>query len=317
MPWDLFREIIAGSGYIWADRALGIMSIGEDDNPIDNNRRMNRLRALEGGNAWRIIRRDILPKLRSALVITTIVRIMAEEDPDTDNADSGEISDIVSLKTYEYTENEHQGIGEDYPDGSESAEKRDASPFYAALFSNLILDALAIPNIGVEFYLAKKWSLGVSGYYSGWNYFRSDLKFRTLAIMPELRFWPRRGRGDSNGLFIDVHGGCAWYNMAFGGRSRYQDHDGDTPAYGGGVGVGYRLPVGSGPWRFEFAAGAGVYRLDFDVYENKPEGRLKDRVRKWYKGLDRLTVSIVYAFGSKIANKKSSRRSDRKKGGEI
>lgn len=191
----------------------------------------------------------------------------------------------------------HNGIGKDRQEGKDrqkGEEGEKARIGKVRLKTNLPVWLMLVANLGVEVNVASHFSIELAGYYSGLDWFRSDIKFKTIAVNPSVRYWRH---GAHRGFFIDVHGGCVWYNMAFGGDSRYQDHDGDTPACGGGVGAGYRLPLGSGPWSLEFAAGVGAYRLDYDVFENRRDGILKERVRKWYVGPDRLAVSIVYVFG--------------------
>ncbi len=42
--------------------------------------------------------------------------------------------------------------------------------------------------------------------------------------------------------------GLAYYNFAFNGKYRYQDHLRQTPALGGGLSIGYRLPLKSTCW---------------------------------------------------------------------
>lgn len=199
----------------------------------------------------------------------------------------------------------HSDLGEYAKEGKERQKEEDVEfreeeensrrgKFY--LKSNMPAWLLLIGNVAAEIDLAPHFSFELAGYYSGLDWFRSDIKFKTVSVSPAVRYWLRQ---DNRGVFFDIHGGCVWYNFAFGGKSRWQDHDGKRPALGGGIGIGYRLPLGDGPWSFEFAAGAGAYRLDYDVFYNKPDGLLKDRVKKWFFGIDRVAVSIVYAFGFK------------------
>lgn len=158
-------------------------------------------------------------------------------------------------------------------------------------------------NIGAEADIDSHWSVDLSIYYSGFNYFKRTLKFRTFALMPELRFWPAR---DNDGFFIGAHFGMAYYNVALDGDYRYQDHDGSTPAVGGGITLGYRLPLRNPRWKLEFSAGAGIYHLNYDIFDNRTNGLLISRKSRTFYGLDRFTISLCYTFGH---------RNDEKKGG--
>jgi len=48
VPWGMFRDVVAASDYAWRDDALRIINIGRDSSPVDNTRRMNRLKTLPG-----------------------------------------------------------------------------------------------------------------------------------------------------------------------------------------------------------------------------------------------------------------------------
>lgn len=163
--------------------------------------------------------------------------------------------------------------------------------------TNLIGDALAISNLAVEVDVAKHWSVNLPFYYSGWNYGRETLKFRTLALYPEVRYW---FSPNNEGLFLDAHFGLAYYNYAFDGDLRYQDHLMKTPAIGGGIGIGYRFPLTPGRrWKLEFAIGAGIYPLHYDTFHNTPQtinGMLIDSHKKIFFGIDQAEITFSYAI---------------------
>jgi hypothetical protein len=147
----------------------------------------------------------------------------------------------------------------------------------------------------VEFELGNYLSLSIPVSYSAINYFKPTIKFRNFSVQPELRVWPMK---NSDGLFLGAHMGFAYYNFAFDGDWRYQDHEGTSPTLGGGLSVGYRLPIShNGNWKLEFAVGAGVYPLYYDVFQNVnnvKEGLLLDTRNKTYIGLDNVTIGISY-----------------------
>lgn len=189
------------------------------------------------------------------------------------------------------------------------------------LKTNLAGWALAIANLAVEFDLGPHWSFALPIYYSCWDYFKSTIKFRMLTYQPEFRYWFRsswdmEGGKGNDGFFIGAHFGLSYYNFAFDGEKRYQDRDGKTPAIGGGLSIGYRLPISKNKkWRVEFAAGAGVYKLDYDIFQNTPnykDGQLIGREKKTYFGLDQIAVTFSYSFDLK---KQMKRRL--KEGGEL
>ena len=163
--------------------------------------------------------------------------------------------------------------------------------------TNLVGLGMAIANLGVEVDLAKHWSFALPVYYSAWDYFKSTVKFRTFAVQPELRYWLSE---NNRGFFAGAHFGLAYFNFAFDGDYRYQDHCCKTPALGGGLAVGYRMPISRNHrWHIEFLLGGGVYDLHYDVFhnvENVKNGKLKETLKDTYYGIDQAAINISYRF---------------------
>ena len=160
--------------------------------------------------------------------------------------------------------------------------------------TNVIGWSMAISNIAAEVDVAKHWSVAVPIYYSALNYFTEVIKFRTLAVQPEVRYWFNE---NNQKFFVGAHFGYAQYNIAIDGDYRYQDHNGTSPALGGGISVGYRMPISkNNKWHIEFTVGAGVYGLHYDKFYNVHNGKLVDTYRKTYWGIDNAAISISYRF---------------------
>lgn len=166
--------------------------------------------------------------------------------------------------------------------------------------TNSVGAALAIANLSLEFDFAKRWSLDIPIFYSAWNYFKPTIKFRTLALQPELRYWFKEGH---NKFYIGAHGGVAYYNLAFDGAYRYQDMNGEKPALGGGIGFGYRLPISkNGRWSVDFGVGAGIYKAPYDKFYNTTNvllGELVESKETLYLTIDNVAISFGYKIGFK------------------
>ena len=160
--------------------------------------------------------------------------------------------------------------------------------------------ALAIANAAVEIDLCKHWSFNLPVYYSAWDYFSETVKFRTFAVQPEIRYWFSTKENRNNGWFAGGHFGLAYYNIATNGEYRTQDHDGTSPALGGGLAVGYRMPISkNNRWKMEFSIGAGVYKLHHDKFRNYHNELLVYTEKKTYIGIDQASVSFSYTFDLK------------------
>jgi hypothetical protein len=180
-------------------------------------------------------------------------------------------------------------------EAEKAAAARNKFNYGLSLKTNLIGLGLGISNIGIEADLAKHWSLAIPIYYSAWNYFSPTIKFRTLGVQPEVRYWFKE---NNTGLFLGAHLGVASYNIATDGLTRFQDHNGKSPAWGGGISVGYRMPLSKKHpnWKVEFTVGAGAYALYYDKFYNLEDGRLFDSRRRTYFGVDNAAINISYRF---------------------
>lgn len=168
--------------------------------------------------------------------------------------------------------------------------------------TNAIGWGMAISNLALEVELAKHFSFNLPVYYSGMNYFTENVKFRMFGVYPEFRYWFK----ERDGWFVGAHGGLAYFNYALGGDWRIQDTNGTTPALGGGINVGFRMPLSKKHprWKVEFTLGAGVYDVNYEKFVNEKDGpKAQGAVHKTAVALDNVGVSFSYSFDLKKRNK--------------
>lgn len=225
--------------------------------------------ALMGSDAWEYLNEAYFPELRRFRIILFIGVQMPElEIDDTDL--NREITDNVHEQFN--TLSDSLEMVETIPYSEPAALRR--RPVFVK--TNAVGLAMLVGNVAAEFALSDRFSLNIPVYYSGMDWFGIETKFRTLAFQPELRynFGVKGGDSYAVGLYLGAHAGLAWYNFAFGGDWRYQDHDGRNPAYGGGLSLGYRMPLGRRVpgLGLEFNLGAGVYSLNYDKFYNEADG---------------------------------------------
>lgn len=305
--WPLFNCLLPGK---FSDTQIDkINNVVSTVSNLDDRER--KLRNLDGGKVWKILVKDVFPSMRMAVVEVDTVAGTHTVIPDYDAVEVGEETFAASSSSEqsreaiaEVTEEIAEPIAvEGEPSREpvvettqvmieEESQENSPEPYHWYLKTNLPAWGMLIGNIQAEIDVADHFSVMLPIYYSGWNYFKSDLKFRTFTILPEARYWLR---SDNQGFFVGAHVGFAQYNYAKGCDFRYQDHDGNTPALGGGISIGYRLPIRkNSPWQFEFSAGCGVYHLDYDIFINKPNGLLIGRNERTFFGIDNVAVSLCY-----------------------
>ena len=179
--------------------------------------------------------------------------------------------------------------------------KPEAKPFYMALKTNALYDVLAIPNIGVEFYLGKKWSVATNWHYAWWKTDPKHWYWRTYGGDIALRRWFGRKAAEKplTGHHVGVYGQILTYDFETGGRG----YLGDRWSYAAGVEYGYSLPIAK-RLNIDFTLGMGYLRGEYKEYLPMDECYVwqATKNRKWL-GPTKAEVSLVWLLGSGNSNK--------------
>lgn len=167
--------------------------------------------------------------------------------------------------------------------------------------TNMLADVTLNPNLGVEFGLAKHWTLDASYEYNGWNI--KNHKLKHYIISPEVRWWYcERFQGSFWGLHLlggEFNVGNVDANIDFLGQNlkRLKDTRFEGWYLGAGIGYGYAWPVAK-HWNIEFEVGVGWAYMKYDAYPacavcgNKIESNAKHN----YVGVTKLALSVEYLF---------------------
>jgi len=293
IPWDYLKSQIEDSGLIRKDEVIAILE--EEARLVDYHHanmhidnRIVKLRALDGGKVWQQMNKLFFEQMRNACAVF----VTYKKEPPTVQ-EPVIIPEIINAEAVEIIPDTTLIVETVIPEIEGWSRK-------LHLKTNAIGLGMAIANVAAEVDLAKHWSFTLPVYYSAWDYFKSTIKFRTFALQPEFRYWLSE---ENDGFFGGVHFGLAYYNFAFDGDYRYQDHNRETPAIGGGVSIGYRLPISkNNRWKVEFSLGAGVYSRHYDKFHNTPrtkDGLMIESIKKTYLGIDQAAVSFSYSFDLK------------------
>lgn len=255
----------------------------------------NSLRRAYGGRIWNWLAKDVFPLMRKSTV--TVFYDGTSREIGNDSIKQGVyLEDFTEVKV---DENDIKVEEKPYdiilsPEWQRHIYVKTNLPAWLCLWL----------NAAFEIDIAPHWSFSLPVYYSGFNYFKRTLKFRTFAVQPEFRWFPNF---ENKGFFAGAHAGLVYYNIALNGKLRYQDHDGTTPALGGGIAIGYRFRLNSNPNIYmEASIGGGIYSLYYDEFLNETNGlKVSERKRTFY-GIDQASLSFVYRFdcGKKSTNKK-------------
>ncbi len=267
------------------------------------DRRVLELQKLDGGKVWKEMLRRYFSPMRNACVVFVTFKHVPPAPPVVPAPVVEKVEALVDTVEAAVSDSAIiDTVPAPLPTPAPALEEW-ARRLYVK--TNALGWALGISNVGLEADLCKHLSFHLPVYYSAWNYFSSTVKFRTFAVQPELRYW--FSSGQNSGWFVGAHFGLAYYNLAVNGDYRIQDHNGTSPALGGGISAGWRMPFRVNKrWQVEFSLGAGVYDLHFDKFHNVPNGLRAATRRKTYVGVDNAAVTISYSF--KVRKKGGSRR---------
>ncbi len=183
-------------------------------------------------------------------------------------------------------------------------------PFYMDIRTNMVYDALLIPNIGVEFYLGKGWSVVANWMYGWWKTDRHHWYWRAYGGDLAVRKWLGKAAQEKplTGHHIGVYGQIFTYDFETGGRGYIGGKPGgtlwDKMNYVAGVEYGYSLPIAK-RLNIDFSIGAGYWGGIYHEYKPLDDyyAWQATRRRHWF-GPTKAEVALVWLVGYGNINRK-------------
>lgn len=175
---------------------------------------------------------------------------------------------------------------------------------YAQQFAaktNLLYDATATINLGVEAAVSEQWTMDISGNYNAWV-LDEDVRFKHWFVQPEIRYWLC---DNFSGHFFGLHGILGQYN--FGGLqndltilgvdfSPLSDYRFQGWGTGAGIAYGYDWILGR-HMNLEAEIGAGIIYTEYDQFKCVGCGKkVLSGQPYYYVGLTKAALSLVYIF---------------------
>ena len=227
------------------------------------------LQKAQGGRLWKRLLREYFPQLRAARFVLFLEKHQQPEVPEVIDT----ISTIVTTDTIE-TDTTTRVILPEW----EWVPRREL----LAVKTNLLFDFAympgydrwcPIPNIALEYYpLHGHLTFGASLDLPWWQHYWEHKYFQIRNYQLEARYYLRSGDISSNppgkgaayrGLYLQgyLHGGV--FGICFD-----EDRGWVGEGFGGGIGIGYMLPISrKGHWRLEFGAQVGYFWCQYDPYQ--------------------------------------------------
>lgn len=164
-----------------------------------------------------------------------------------------------------------------------------------AIRTNLLYDAAAVPNIGVDIYLSRNISLGVNWMYSWWKTDKTHKYWRTYGGDVHADYWFDPTLLWS-GHHVGLYGQMVTYDFEWKGRG----YQGRKWTWGGGISYGYSFWLSR---HLSLDCNIGVGYVTGKMYEytpgynNDPKYYLeKERTLNWF-GPTKAEVSLIWKIG--------------------
>jgi len=223
----------------------------------------NVLKSIDGGRLWRKILVNYFPSLRAARMV-----IVCQRKPEPVVAPVVPEAPVVEEVVVPA---EPEPWVERYPRRELLSVKTNL------LFYGVYMPGYGkwcpIPNVAVEYYpLRGHFTYGASFDCPWWQNYWGHKYFQVRNYQLESRYYFRRGdielrpegKGAAfKGFYLQAYGNITMYGICFDA-----DRGWVGEGFGGGIGVGYVLPLSKkGHWRLEFQLQAGVFYTKYDPYQ--------------------------------------------------
>lgn len=194
---------------------------------------------------------------------------------------------------------------------------------YVALRTNMLYDALLMPNIGCEMYLGKSWSVAANWLYGWWKTDRRHWYWSAYGGDIAVRKWLGKAAEEKplTGHHIGIYAQIFTYDFEMGGRGYMGGKPGGTiwnkMNHAMGAEYGYSLPIAR-KLNIDFSLGMGYWGGIYHEY--KPRNHYyvwqATKERHWI-GPTKLEVSLVWLLGHGNANSNWKRKKEKKKEKEV
>ena len=311
--WQGLAALIAKEKTPWRNKALQIIRhtpewVTRNGKVVDGRKRQ--LQNLDGGKAWKYMLDNHFYTLRTGAVVVCEVKTLAAES--TPSAAEARLEQARPESASQ------QASGQ--PASQQSASQSPSSPpfpaipsqvhpeqepppvaSYFALKSNLLYDALLIPNLSLEASIGSGWTLGAGGMLAWWS---KDAKHRYWRIYGgdlEIRkyFGTLSKSKPLQGHHLGIYGDFLTYDFEFGAKG-YQS----KATYAAGIKYGYSHPIAN-RLNLDFALGIGYLHSNYKTYVPRDGCYVyqETKKRKWL-GPTQAEISLVWLLGKGNTNKK-------------
>lgn len=304
--WQGLAALIAKEKTPWRNKALQIIRhtpewVTRNGKVVDGRKRQ--LQNLDGGKAWKYMLDNHFYTLRTGAVVVCEVKTLAAESTPSAAEARLEQARPESASQQPASQSPSSPPFPAIPSQVHPSSESQAPPVasYLALKSNLLYDALLIPNLSLEASISGGWTLGAGGMLAWWS---KDAKHRYWRIYGgdlEIRkyFGTLSKSKPLQGHHLGIYGDFLTYDFEFGAKG-YQS----KATYAAGIKYGYSHPIAN-RLNLDFALGIGYLHSNYKTYVPRDGCYVyqETKKRKWL-GPTQAEISLVWLLGKGNTNKK-------------
>ena len=309
--WQGLAALIAKEKTPWRNKALQIIRhtpewVTRNGKVVDGRKRQ--LQNLDGGKAWKYMLDNHFYTLRTgAVVVCEVKTLAAESTPSAAEASleqaRSEQARLESASQQSASQSPSSPPFPAIPSQVHPSSESQAPPVasYFALKSNLLYDALLVPNLSLEASIGSGWTLGAGGMLAWWS---KDAKHRYWRIYGgdlEIRkyFGTLSKSKPLQGHHLGIYGDFLTYDFEFGAKG-YQS----KATYAAGIKYGYSHPIAN-RLNLDFALGIGYLHSNYKTYVPRDGCYVyqETKKQKWL-GPTQAEISLVWLLGKGNTNKK-------------
>ena len=304
--WQGLAALIAKEKTPWRNKALQIIRhtpewVTRNGKVVDGRKRQ--LQNLDGGKVWKYMLDNHFYTLRTGAVVVCEVKTLAAESTPSAAEARLEQARLESASQQPASQSPSSPPFPAIPSQVHPSSKSQAPPVasYFALKSNLLYDALLVPNLSLEASIGSGWTLGAGGMFAWWS---KDAKHRYWRIYGgglEIRkyFGTLSKSKPLQGHHLGIYGDFLTYDFEFGAKG-YQS----KVTYAAGIKYGYSHPIAN-RLNLDFALGIGYLHSNYKTYVPRDGCYVyqETKKRKWL-GPTQAEISLVWLLGKGNTNKK-------------
>ena len=310
--WQGLASLIAKEKTPWRNKALQIIRhtpewVTRNGKVVDGRKRQ--LQNLDGGKAWKYMLDNHFYTLRTGAVVVCEVKTLAAESTPSaaearqEQASPGAHAEARSEQARPESASQSPSSPPFPAIPSQVHPEQESPPVasYFALKSNLLYDALLVPNLSLEASIGSGWTLGAGGMFAWWS---KDAKHRYWRIYGgdlEIRkyFGALSKSKPLQGHHLGIYGDFLTYDFEFGAKG-YQS----KATYAAGIKYGYSHPIAT-RLNLDFALGIGYLHSNYKTYVPRDGCYVyqETKKQKWL-GPTQAEISLVWLLGKGNTNKK-------------